>query len=49
MMAVGLARAVSRPGVRARLSLASAALVVAFGVVTLLRGVGGLPHAGHVH
>lgn len=49
MMAVGLARAVSRPGVRARLSLASAALVIVFGLVTLLRGAGGMTHAVHVH
>jgi sulfite exporter TauE/SafE len=49
MLALGLTGLLARPGVRARLSLASGLLVVALGVVTLLRGLDVLPHFGHVH
>jgi sulfite exporter TauE/SafE len=49
MLAVGTARAVLPGPGRARLTLLSGLLVVAFGVITLLRGLGALPHGGHVH
>lgn len=38
MLSLGLTRVLARPLVRARLSLASGCLVIAFGVVTVLRG-----------
>ncbi len=50
MLALGLARALARPAVRARLSLASGVLVIGFGVITLWRGIdpgGALGH--HIH
>jgi sulfite exporter TauE/SafE len=47
MLTLGLTRVLARPGVRARLSLAAGLLVIALGVMTLLRGV--LPGGGHVH
>ena len=47
MLGLGLARALARPAVRARVGLASGVLVVVFGLVTLLRGV--VPDGGHVH
>jgi hypothetical protein len=49
MLALGLTGLLARPGVRARLSLASGAVVIVLGVVTLLRGLDLLPHGGHVH
>jgi sulfite exporter TauE/SafE len=49
MLAVGTLRGVLTPAFRARLSLASAVLVLGFGAVTLARGLDLLPHAGHVH
>ncbi len=49
MLALGVARILARPAVRAQLSRASALIVIAFGVITLLRGLGGLPHGGHLH
>lgn len=49
MLSLGLARALARPSVRARLSLASGVLIIAFGLITLLRGFDILPHSGHVH
>jgi hypothetical protein len=48
MLALGAARVLARPAIRARLTRASAVLVIAFGVVTLLRGLDLLPH-GHAH
>ncbi len=47
MLTLGMTRVLARPRIRARLSLAAGIVVVAFGVVTVLRGV--LPDAGHVH
>ena len=44
MLSVGTARALVRPAVRARLSLLSGVLVIAFGLMTLLRGFGLAPH-----
>lgn len=50
MLALGVARVLARPAVRARLSLASGLLVIIFGLVTLLRGLDLVPHAsGHGH
>jgi sulfite exporter TauE/SafE len=50
MLALGLSRALLlRPAVRARLSRAAGLLVIAFGAVTLLRGLDLLPHSGHLH
>lgn len=49
MLSLGLARTLARPSIRARLSLASGVLIIAFGLVTLLRGLDVLPHGGHVH
>lgn len=46
MFALGAAGVLARPAVRARLSFASGILVVAFGVLTLLRSFDVLPHAG---
>lgn len=44
MLAVGLARVLARPTVRRRLSLASGVLIIAFGAITVLRGLDLLPH-----
>ena len=49
MLSLGVAGVLARPGVRARLSVASGALIIAFGVLTVLRGFDVLPHAAHVH
>jgi hypothetical protein len=49
MLAVGTVGFVGRPAVRERIAVGSGLLVVAFGIVTLLRGIGVLPHAGHMH
>lgn len=49
MLAVGTTRALLGARMRARLSLLSGFLVVAFGALTLLRGLDAFPHAGHVH
>ncbi len=49
MLMLGLARVLARPAVRLRLTHASAVLVLAFGLVTLARGLDLLPHAHHVH
>jgi len=49
MLSLGVAGILARPGVRARLSAASGLLIIAFGVLTLLRGFDVLPHTGHVH
>jgi hypothetical protein len=49
MLAVGATRALLPSRVRRPLSLLSGVLVLAFGVATLLRGFGALPHPGHVH
>lgn len=49
MLSLGLARTLARPSSRKRLSLASGALIIAFGLVTLLRGFDLLPHGGHIH
>jgi sulfite exporter TauE/SafE len=47
MLALGLARVLARPALRARLSLMSGVVVIVFGVVTLLRGFDVLPHRHH--
>jgi len=49
MLALGVARVLARPAIRARLTHASAVLVIAFGLVTVLRGLDLLPHGGHHH
>jgi uncharacterized protein len=49
MLSLGVARKLAHPRVRARLALASGFLVIAFGAMTVLRGLGVDPHAGHVH
>jgi sulfite exporter TauE/SafE len=49
MLSLGLARTLASPPVRAKLSLASGALIIAFGVITLLRGFDVLSHGGHAH
>lgn len=49
MLSLGLARVLASPSVRKRLSLASGVLIIAFGAVTLLRGLDLLPLGGHVH
>jgi sulfite exporter TauE/SafE len=51
MLSLGVAGLLARPAVRARLSLASGFLVIAFGAMTLLRGFDVVWHhaAGHVH
>lgn len=49
MLALGLARVLARPMVRARLTRLSALLVLGFGVLTIARGLDLLPHAHHVH
>lgn len=47
MMAVGVGGALARPALRARLSLLSGMLVIAFGAMTVLRGLDWLPHGAH--
>ena len=47
MLTLGIARVLARPDVRARLSLLAGLLVVAFGVVTMLRGFGMVMHQHH--
>jgi hypothetical protein len=49
MLAVGTTHALVGARGRARLALVAGLLVVGFGVLTLLRGLDALPHAGHVH
>ena len=49
MLSLGVAGILARPSVRARLSVASGVLIIAFGVLTVLRGFDVLPHAGHAH
>jgi sulfite exporter TauE/SafE len=49
MLALGMTGLLARPTLRARLSLASGVVVIVLGVITLLRGLDLLPHAGHVH
>jgi hypothetical protein len=49
MLAVGTMRTFFTQRGRARLSRASAVLVLGFGAVTFLRGAGLLPHVGHTH
>jgi sulfite exporter TauE/SafE len=49
MLALGVARVLARPSVRARLTVASGLLVVAFGLVTLARGLDLVPHGHHDH
>ena len=49
MLSLGVAGVLARPTVRARLSIAAGVLVIAFGVLTMLRGFDVLPHAGHMH
>ena len=49
MLSLGVAGVLARPTVRARLSIAAGVLVIAFGVLTMLRGFDVLPHAGHLH
>jgi sulfite exporter TauE/SafE len=45
MLATGTARGLTSPATRARLARLAGALVVAFGIMTLLRGFG----TGHLH
>ena len=47
MLVLGVARVLARPAVRARLSLVSGVLIIAFGVITLLRGLDLFAHGGH--
>jgi len=48
MLAVGVARALARPALRARLSAASGVLVLLFGALTVARGLDLVPHgSGH--
>ncbi len=49
MLSLGVAGVLARPSVRARLSLASGVLIIAFGLLTVLRGFDVLPHVGHAH
>jgi sulfite exporter TauE/SafE len=49
MTALGMGAGLARRNVRAGLTRAAGIAIVAFGAVTVLRGVGVLPHAGHVH
>ncbi|HVN86649.1 MAG TPA: sulfite exporter TauE/SafE family protein [Candidatus Binatia bacterium] len=49
MLSLGVAGVLARPTVRARLSVASGVLIIAFGVLTVLRGFAVLPHSGHGH
>jgi sulfite exporter TauE/SafE len=49
MLSLGVAGILARPGVRARLSVASGVLVISFGVLTLLRGIDVFPHIWHAH
>jgi sulfite exporter TauE/SafE len=49
MLSLGVAGILARPGVRARLSVASGVLIIAFGVLTVLRGFDALGHVGHAH
>ena len=49
MLSLGISKILARPKLRVRLSRLSGLLVIAFGVVTVLRGLDALPHAGHVH
>jgi len=49
MTALGVAGALGRPGVRARLTRAAGLLIVVFGLLTVLRGLGVAPHAAHLH
>ncbi len=50
MLAVGVARTLARPAVRARLSALSGVLVLLFGALTMARGLDLLPHGGaHEH
>jgi sulfite exporter TauE/SafE len=45
MLALGLTRALARPGIRAPLARAAGVLVIALGLVTVLRGLGPVGHA----
>jgi sulfite exporter TauE/SafE len=47
MLGLGMTRALARPDVRARLTFVAGVLVVGFGVVTILRGLGVAPHHHH--
>jgi sulfite exporter TauE/SafE len=49
MLAVGTTRGLLGPRVRARLSRLSGVLVIVLGALTLVRGLGTFPHAGHLH
>ena len=49
MLSLGVAGVLARPTVRARLSTASGVLIIAFGVLTVLRAFDVLPHTGHGH
>jgi sulfite exporter TauE/SafE len=55
MLALGVARVLARPVVRLRLTRLSAVLMLAFGALTIARGLDVLPHehdaapVGHVH
>jgi uncharacterized protein len=47
MLTLGVSRVLTRPAVRARLSMLAGVLVIGFGVVTLLRGFDLIPHGAH--
>jgi uncharacterized protein len=47
MLALGVSRVLARPAIRARLSTFAGVLVIAFGVMTVLRGLDLLPHGAH--
>jgi uncharacterized protein len=49
MLSLGVAGVLARAAARTRLSTASGILIVAFGVLTILRGFDVLQHAGHMH
>ncbi len=49
MLVVGTTPGLLGAGARARFWRTSGVLVIAFGVLTILRGFDVLPHAGHVH
>ena len=49
MLALGCTPRLVGPTTRARLARASGVLVVAFGLLTALRGCDLVPHLGHVH
>jgi hypothetical protein len=49
MLALGVARILTRPPVRAGLTRLSAVLVLLFGAITVARALDVLPHGAHHH